>query len=91
MALAGTAVVNYVDGLGQPGSWNSGAGGGIGYTSKNQRWKAELVSAYGFDAIRSNGRGGYNVGMMFQYNFGKTRFASDQAFDELRNVRVPGP
>jgi len=27
--------------------------------------------------------------MMFQYNFGKTAFASDRAFEELRGARVP--
>ena len=43
----------------------------------------------GIDAIRSDGRGGYNLGMMFQYNFGSTTFASDRAFSDLRNVRVP--
>lgn len=90
-ALAGTALVDYVSGLEQPGHWNSGVGGGFGYTAKSRRWRAEVTSAYGIDAIRSNGRGGYNVGMMFQYNLGKTRFASDQAFDELRNVRLPVP
>jgi len=90
-AMAGTAVVNYVSGLEQPGHWNSGVGGGFGYTAKDRRWRAEVISAYGIDAIRSNGRGGYNLGMMFQYNFGKTQFASDQAFDGLRNVRLPVP
>jgi hypothetical protein len=35
------------------------------------------------------GRGGYNIGMIFQYNFGKTTFASDSAFEEMRGARVP--
>jgi hypothetical protein len=90
-AMAGTALVNYISGLEQPGHWNSGVGGGIGYTAKNRRWRTLLVSAYGIDAIRSDGRGGYNLGMMFQYNFGKTSFASDRAFEELRGARVPVP
>lgn len=89
MAIAGTALVNYVHGLEQPGDWNSGVGGGIGYTAKNRRWRMMVTSGYGIDAIRSDGRGGYNAGMMFQYNFGKTAFASDRAFEELRGARVP--
>jgi hypothetical protein len=88
-AVAATAVVDYVGGLEQPGHWNSGVGGGIGYTAKNRRWRALLTSSYGIDAIRSNGRGGYNLGTMFQYNFGKTTFASDRAFEDLRVARVP--
>ena len=89
MAIAATAVVDYVHGLKQPGDWSSGVGGGVGYTAKNRRWRMMVTSAYGIDAIRSDGRGGYNAGMMFQYNFGKTAFASDRAFEELRGTRVP--
>ena len=88
-AMAATAVVNHVSGLEQPGHWNSGVGGAIGYTARNRRWRTVVTTSYGIDAIRSDGRGGYNLGMMFQYNFGPTRFASDRAFEELRNARVP--
>ena len=87
--VAATALVNYVDGLEQPGHSHSGVGGGIGYTTKNRRCRIIATSAYGIDAIRSDGRGGYSAGMMFQYNFGKTAFASDRAFEDLRGVRVP--
>ena len=88
-AVGATALVNYVDGLEQPGHSHSGVGGGIGYTTKNRRCRIIATSAYGIDAIRSDGRGGYSAGMMFQYNFGKTAFASDRAFEDLRGVRVP--
>ena len=88
-AIAGTALVNYVSGLEQPGHWNSGVGGGFGYTAKSRRWRTEVISAYGIDAIRSDGRGGYHIGMMVQYNFGKTKFASDRAFEEMRGARLP--
>src|SRR2546422_5641438 len=33
---AATAVVNYVSGLEQPGHWNSGVVGAIGYTARNR-------------------------------------------------------
>jgi hypothetical protein len=89
MAIAATALVDYVDDLEQPGHSNSGVGGGFGYTAKDRRWRVAVVSSYGIDAIRSDGRGGYNAGMMFQYNFGRTAFASDRAFEHLRGVRVP--
>jgi hypothetical protein len=89
-AIAATALVDYVDGLEQPGHSNSGVGGGFGYTAKTRRWRALVMGTYGIDAMRSDGRGGYNLAMMFQYNFGKsTTFASDRAFEELRGVRVP--
>jgi len=63
-ALAGTALVDYVHGLEQSGHWNSGVGGGIGYNAKNERWRTLVISSYGIDAICSDGRGGYNVGMI---------------------------
>src|SRR6185295_2884265 len=89
-AMAATAVVNYISGLEQPGHWNTGVGGQVGYAAKNRRWRAVVMSSYGFDAIRSDGRGGCNAGMMFQYNFGRAmEFASDRAFEQLRGVRVP--
>ena len=87
--LAATSLVNYVPGLEQPGHWNSGIGGSFGYTAKARRWRVQAISGYGIDAIRSDGRGGYNAGVLFQYNFGKNTFASDRAFEELRGTRVP--
>jgi hypothetical protein len=51
--------------------------------------RSRAVSSYGIGAIRSDGRGGYNLGMMVQYNFGGTSFASDRAFEEMRGARVP--
>jgi hypothetical protein len=87
--MAATALVDYVDGLEQPGHSNSGVGGGFGYTAKTRRWRTLVTGGYGIDAIRSDGRGGISLAMMFQYNFGKTSFASDRAFEELRGVRVP--
>ena len=53
------------------------------------RLPVQAISGYGIDAIRSDGRGGYNAGVLFQYNFGKNTFASDRAFEELRGARVP--
>ena len=90
-AYAATATVDYISGLEQPGHWNSGVGGGFGYTAKSKRWRTQLFSAYGIDAIRSGGRGGYDMGMVFQFNFGKTSFASDRAFEQLNGVRTPFP
>lgn len=89
MAVAATAIVDYIDGLEQPGHWHSGMGGGFGYTAKDRRWRFLATSTYGVDAIRSDGRGGINAGFMFQYNFGKTKSASDRAFEELQGARVP--
>jgi hypothetical protein len=88
-AMGATALVDYVDGLGQHGHSHSGVGGGIGYTAKDRRWRTLATAAYGIDAMRTGGRGGYGVGVMFQYNFGKTDFASDRAFEALKGVRVP--
>jgi hypothetical protein len=86
---AATAWVDYVDALEQPGNWHSGFNGGIGYTAKERRWRVFTAYGYGLDAIRSNGRGGHNVALIFQYNFGHTTFASDRAFEALIGARAP--
>jgi hypothetical protein len=48
-----------------------------------------VISGYGIDAIRRDGRSEYNLGMRFQYNFGQTTFVSERAFEELRRACVP--
>jgi hypothetical protein len=89
-AGAATSVAKYVDGLEQSGNWNSGVTGGLSYTSKNRRLTSVAACGYGIDAIRSDGRGGTSIALMLQYNFGRTsKFASDRAFENLQDVRVP--
>lgn len=76
---AATAWVDYLDSLEQPGNWHSGLGGGITYISPTGSWFVTLVYSYGFDAIRSSGRGTGQIGFLFQYDFeakrrGKSRW-----------------
>lgn len=76
---AATGPVEYVHGLEQPGKWHSGLGGGLTFISPSGSWLATLVYGHGFDAIRNQGRGADQVGLLFQYDFeakrrGKTRF-----------------
>jgi hypothetical protein len=75
------AVVNYEKGMGQSGSFNSGAGAGIGYAAPSRRWKLLTQFGYGFQAERSDGRGGMSLAAAFQYNFGATMMASDEAYE----------
>ena len=70
-ANASTAVVNYLPGTEQPGHWNSGVGGGILY--KSPSWKIMLGYGYGFDAIRSHGRGAQSIGVLLQFDLGQAR------------------
>jgi hypothetical protein len=86
-----TAVVDYLDGFEQSGNWNSGVTGGLSFKSNNRRLQTVAAFGYGIDAIRSDGRGGYSVSLMLQYNFGgKVSSASDRAFEDLQNApRLP--
>jgi len=61
------AAVDYVSGLSQPGHIHSGIGMGIGYKSP-KAWEIILGYSYGFDAIRSHGRGAQSIGLIFQYD-----------------------
>jgi hypothetical protein len=78
------ALVNYVDGTGQSGAFNSGIGAGMGYSAPSKRWKCYSLFGFGFQAQRDNGRGGYSLGVALQYNFGVTKMASDEAYDQLQ-------
>jgi hypothetical protein len=85
-AGASTAVVDYLDGLDQSRNWNSGVTGGLSWKSKNRRLETVAAFGYGIDAIRSDGRGGYSLCFLLQYNFGKSSSASDRAFENLQNA-----
>jgi hypothetical protein len=67
-----SAFVDYLPGEEQPGTWLNGVGGGILYRSANNRFKIVLDYAYGIDAIRSGGRGANSVGILMQWDLGKT-------------------
>lgn len=68
---AATAGVDYLPGEGQPG--NSLSGAGIGILYQTSYFKAMLGYAYGFDAIRDNGRGANSVGILMQFDLGHAK------------------
>ncbi len=74
-ATGSAAVMEYLPGLEQAGNWNSGVGGGLGYHSTSDTWRIMLDCGYGFDAIRSHGRGAESVGLLFQINLEGTKGA----------------
>jgi hypothetical protein len=72
-ATAATALVDYLPGFEQPERWNSGAGAGVFYTSRT--WRVMVDYGYGFDAIRSGGRGAHSIGLLFQIDLEPAREA----------------
>jgi hypothetical protein len=68
--IGSIATVDYVPGLAQPGHFNSGAGIGLGYRSRSGVWQALASYGYGFEAIRSDGRGGQSIGILLQIDLG---------------------
>ena len=71
---AATAGVDYPSGLEQPGHYHSGVGTGIGFQSPGGASHVILSYGYGIDAIRSHGRGGHSIGILFQFDFGRTHY-----------------
>jgi hypothetical protein len=71
--MGALAVVDYLPGLSQPGAFNSGAGLALGYRAHSGLWQVMASYGYGFEAIRSSGRGGQSVGIFFEMNFHATR------------------
>src|SRR5579863_5412137 len=72
-AVGSTAVMDYLPGLEQPGHWNSGVGGGLSYRSTSDAWEILLDYGYGFSAIRTDGRGAQNIGLLIQINLERTK------------------
>ena len=72
-AVFSTAYMNYLSGLEQPGNWNSGIGGGLSYHSTSDAWRIMLDYGYGFDAIRTSGRGSQSIGVLVQINLERTK------------------
>ena len=86
LGSGGAALVDYVEGTGQSGAFNSGIGTGLGYSAPSRRWKCYSLFGYGFEAQRDNGKGGFSLGLAFQYNFGSTKLASDAAYQQLQSA-----
>ena len=73
------ANVDYLNGQEQPGHWHSGAGGGLTFISPTGTWLVSLLYSHGFEAIRSDGNGANQIGLLFQWDLeaksrGKSRF-----------------
>jgi hypothetical protein len=66
--IGSVATMDYLPGLEQPGHFNSGVGLGLGYRSPDGMWQVLASYGYGFEAIRSDGRGGQAVGIFCQIN-----------------------
>lgn len=76
-----TADIDYLDGTGQPGNWDSGVGAGILYRSPSSKFKCCVGYAYGIDAIRTSGRGASSISFLIQVDlgrFGSSKFDSPQ-------------
>ncbi len=65
-----SACVAYLPGFEQEGSWNTGAGAGITYTSPQKLWKVVLRYGYAFNAVRDDNLGAHSVGVLCQLNLG---------------------
>ena len=72
-AVASTAAVDYIQGLEQPGHWNSGMGGGVTYRSYSEAWQVFVGYSHGFDAIRSHGRGSDSIGILVQFDLERAK------------------
>jgi hypothetical protein len=85
--FGGAAWVNYLAGLEQADRWLSGIGAGVGYKAAHDVWQVVLAYAYGFNALRSEGKGGQSVVLLFQFDFEARRRAA--AYPSLDPVLDP--
>ncbi|MGP8199500.1 MAG: hypothetical protein ACLQU4_08370 [Limisphaerales bacterium] len=66
--IGSIATMDYAPEMSQPGHFNSGAGMGLCYQSRSGAWRAMASYGYGFEAIRSDGRGGQSIGFSLEIN-----------------------
>ncbi len=66
--MGAVAAVDYLPGMQQSDAFNSGVGLAFGYKAPSGAWQAMLNYGYGFEAIRSNGRGAQTIGILFELN-----------------------
>jgi hypothetical protein len=62
------ADLDYLPGLAQPGHLNSGVGLGLAYRPARGSWQFQTSYGYGFQAIRDQGRGGQEIGVLVQFD-----------------------
>ncbi len=86
-AVGSVAVVDYLQGLEQPGQWHSGVGGGITYRSTSGAWQIMLDYGYGFQALRDHGPGAQSVGILLQFNLVRTK---SEYYDPGDNIFLRG-
>lgn len=82
--IGSIATVDYLPGMAQSSHFNSGLGLGIGYHSESGAWEVLGSYGYGFEAIRTEGRGGQSVGLLLQYDFGARHPGRPSALDDFR-------
>lgn len=58
--------IGYVRGMDQPGTFHAGVGGALGYRTKADFVRVFLSYSYGFEAIRTDGRGAHSIGLLAQ-------------------------
>ena len=82
--IGSIATVEYVPGQAQPGHFNSGVGIGLGYRSRSGAWQALASYGYGFEAIRSDGRGGQSIGFLLQIDLEARHPGGPSKLDDFR-------
>jgi hypothetical protein len=68
MTYGAVADLDYLPGLAQPGHLNSGVGVGLAYRPARGSWQIQTSYGYGFEAIRDQGRGGQEIGVLVQFD-----------------------
>jgi hypothetical protein len=79
-AFGSVAVVDYLDGLEQPGRWHSGVGGGLIYRSRSNAWQIGAAWSYGVQAIREHGEGAHTFTVVAQYDLDALERAGGKPF-----------
>lgn len=82
--------IGYVRGMDQPGTFHAGVGGALGYRTKSDFMRVFVSYSYGFEAIRSDGRGAHSIGVLAQIDLERSDKMKRLLNDPLAPFRSKG-
>jgi hypothetical protein len=81
--IGSIATMDYLPGLAQHGHFNSGVGIGLSYRAPSGAWRAVANYGYGFEAIRSDGRGADSISLFLEINLGARHPGAPSRLDHI--------
>lgn len=85
---AASAWIDALPGFEQPGSWQTGVGPSLSFTSRSEVWRVIARYGFGLNAVRDGHEGAHSVGVLYQYNFEQRKHRNARAAAHAHRLPV---